>query len=126
MDAMRHRAPRFLATIFAASGIVHLLRPRTFETLIPSWLPRPRTVIHLSGVVELICATGLVARKPWARSASVLLLIAVFPGNIKMATDAARESNSRMSARQVLAFARLPLQLPLIWAALQSPTTDRR
>jgi uncharacterized membrane protein len=119
MDRVRRHAPNVLAVLFGASGLVHLLSPRTFEPLIPSWLPRPRTIVYLSGIAEIVCSAGLSKRTPWARTASVLLLLGVFPGNIQMAVSASRDSAGRWTLRQMLAISRLPLQIPLVWAALQ-------
>ena len=45
------------------------------------------------------------------------LLVAVYPGNLKMAADAARSRSTRFKA---IAFGRLPLQLPMIRAALRA------
>jgi uncharacterized membrane protein len=119
MDLVRQRAPSLLAALFGGSGVIHLLSPRTFEPLIPSWLPHPRAVVYASGVAEIVCSSGLLKRTSWARGASVLLLLGIFPGNVQMAVTASRLSPSRWSTRRLLAIGRLPLQLALIWAALQ-------
>ena len=123
MEIIRRRAPDFLAALFGVSSLVHLFRPQTFESLIPSFLPNPRAVIYVSGVAEAICAAGLLRRTRWAGSASALLLLAVFPGNVQMAyTELSRfmESKGQFTTSELLSFARLPLQVPLIWAALQA------
>jgi len=99
--------------------LVHVFRPQVFEPLIPKWLPKPRLVVYVSGVAEVICAGGLISRRNWSRTTSVLLLVAVFPGNIQMALNAARESEGHLTRSELLAFGRLPLQIPLIWAAWQ-------
>jgi uncharacterized membrane protein len=113
-----------LATIFAVSGTLHLARPETFEPLMPSWVPRHRQVIHVSGVAELMCAAGLLlpATRRTAGWASAALLVGVFPGNVKMAQDAQRVRSTSTKARvyKVGTKARLPLQLPLIRAALKA------
>ena len=44
---------------FLASGTVHLVRPETFEPLMPEAVPAHREVIYASGVAELVCAAGL-------------------------------------------------------------------
>ena len=119
MDRVRQCAPRLLAVLFGASGVVHLLSPRKFEPLIPSWLPHPPAVVYTSGIAEIVCSGGLLKRTSWARPASVLLLLSVFPGNIQMAVSASHLSPRRCTIRLALAIGRLPLQLPLIWAALQ-------
>ncbi|MBC9732225.1 DoxX family protein [Nocardioides marmotae] len=110
---------KVLATGFTVSGIVHLVRPQTFEPLMPAWVPAHREVIHASGVAELACAAGLAvpATRKVAGYASVVVLLGVFPGNVKMAQDAMRTRNTRFKA---IALARLPLQWPMIRAALKA------
>lgn len=120
MPRLLQRAPELLGALFGISGGVHLARPATFESLIPRWLPKPREIIYASGIAEEICAVGLLSRTRWAAPASAALLIAVFPGNIKMALDALDEHHGRLTVKKVVALARLPVQLPLIWAALQA------
>lgn len=112
------RSVRFLVLIFGVSGVVHLVRPAVYEPLMPSWVPAHREVILASGVAELACAAGLAvpASRRLSGWASVLLLLGVYPGNIKMAADAAQSRSTRF---KVLAFARLPLQVPMIRAALR-------
>ncbi len=108
-----------LAGIFTTSGIAHLARPALFEPLVPSWVPAHDEVILWSGVAELVCAAGLLApatRRP-AGWASAALLVGVYPGNVKMARDALRSRSTRFKA---VALARLPLQLPLVNAALKA------
>ena len=108
-----------LAGVFAASGVVHLARPEVYEPLMPAWVPAHREVILGSGVAELACAAGLVVpatRRP-AGWASAALLVGVYPGNVKMALDAL---GSRRTPLKVAAVARLPLQLPMIRAALRA------
>jgi uncharacterized membrane protein len=101
---------------FTVSGLVHLVRPQTFRPLMPRWVPRHREVILASGVAELVCAAGLLhpATRRVAGPASAALLVAVFPGNVKMALDSARVDSRAYAAAWN---ARLPLQLPLIRGA---------
>jgi uncharacterized membrane protein len=109
-----------LASLFALSGTVHLLRPSVFEPLIPDWVPgSPTTAVVVSGVAELACAYGLFTRRRWAGPTSAALLLAVWPGNLEMALDATREEGLA-SPLAVVAWARMPLQIPLIWMALQN------
>jgi uncharacterized membrane protein len=108
-----------LAGLFAVSGVVHLAKPAVYRPLMPSWVPAHHEVIVGSGVAELVCAAGLLHpayRKP-AGWASAALLIGVFPGNIKMAVDSTRTRSTRF---KTIAFARLPLQLPMIRSALKA------
>lgn len=112
---------KIVAGAFLASGIVHLVRPRTFEPLVPRALPARRELIIGSGVVEIACAVGLVAGQPWAPRASAALLIAVWPGNVTMAVNWQRSEKVSVPMK-VIAWARVPLQVPLIRWAWSSPT----
>lgn len=111
-------APKTLAALFSLSGVVHFVRPEIFTPLIPSWLPEPTAVVYVSGAAELICAYGLITRRRWAGPASAALLLAVWPGNLQMALDATSE-NGLDSPQAVIAWLRMPLQIPLIWMAFQ-------
>ena len=106
-----------LAAGFAGSGIVHLVRPEVYEPLMPSWVPAHREVILGSGVAELALALGLVLppTRRVAGWASVGLLLGVWPGNLQMALDSNRSSSI---AFKVAAWGRMPLQIPMIRAAL--------
>lgn len=109
---------RVVVGAFLASGTVHLVRPQTFEPLMPDVVPAHREVIYASGVAELVCAAGLLhpRTRRLAGWASAALLVGVFPGNLKMAADALKTRNR---AFKTAALARLPLQVPLIRAALR-------
>jgi uncharacterized membrane protein len=48
-----------LATLFAISGSLHLIRPQVFETMVPRQLPARRGLVYASGAAELACAAGL-------------------------------------------------------------------
>ena len=110
---------KVLAGIFAGSGVIHLIRPQTYEPLMPEFVPAHREVILASGVAELACAAGLLhpSTRRLAGWASVALLLGVFPANLKMAGDATRTRNT---GYKVAAFGRLPLQLPMIRIALKA------
>src|SRR3954451_6198369 len=113
------RSVTFLALGFAVSGTVHLVKPEVYLPLMPSWVPAHREVILGSGVAELACAAGLalpVTRRA-AGWASVVLLLGVYPGNVKMAMDSTRTRSTRFKA---IAFGRLPLQVPMVRAALRA------
>jgi uncharacterized membrane protein len=110
---------KVLAGVFVTSGIVHLVRPETYEPIMPKVVPAHREVILASGVLELVCAAGLLhpATRRLAGWASLGVLLAVYPANFKMAGDAMQTDNQSFKA---VAIGRLPLQLPLIRAALKA------
>lgn len=114
---------KVLVAAFATSGVIHLVRPKTFLPSMPSGVPRKIDVIRASGVAELACAAGLLAppTRRLAGPASAALLVGVFPANVQMTVDAARVVADRGPSAQRVAWlagtvARLPLQWPLIRA----------
>jgi uncharacterized membrane protein len=114
---------KLMALAFAASGVVHLVKPEVYEPLIPDWLPGAREIVLVSGVAELACAAGMA--HPRTRNAagwaSAALLLGVWPGNVQMAIDSFDTDNT---ALQVGSLVRLPLQVPMIWAALKAARAE--
>ncbi len=114
---------RAIAAAFLVSGTTHLVRPQLFVPMIPRALPSPRGVVYASGVAELVCAAGLLGGARWAKPASAALLAGLTPGNVEMALTATRAARRRGGAVRIAfavgCWARVPLQLPLIRAALR-------
>lgn len=109
-----------LAVAFVGAGVLHLVRPRMFEAIVPPSLPAPRLLVYVSGVAEVAGGLGLLvpALRTWAGWGLAALLVAVFPANVHMARQSER---FRRIAPRWLLLARLPLQAVLIawvlWAA---------
>ena len=125
VDRIRRWAPAWLAALFLASGTLHLVRPQFFRPLIPSRFPARDAIVGVSGLAELACAGGLLMRAPWAGPASAILLAGVFPGNVTFAVKAVTDPRASRLLR-LAAIVRLPLQAPLIWAALQARPIRRQ
>jgi uncharacterized membrane protein len=105
-----------LAALFLASGVLHLVNPAAFLWLMPPWLPEHNSLILLSGVFELACAIGLLAKVRWSGYLSALVLLAIWPANIWYAFDVLNQENTGL---MVAAWLRLPLQIPFIYAAIK-------
>jgi uncharacterized membrane protein len=97
---------------------MHLIYPEAFLWLMPPFLPYPIELILVSGIAELGAALLIVLRSPIAPYLAVAVLIAVWPANWWFAIDALT-SNPEIA---LIAWLRLPLQLPLIWWAWKTPT----
>ena len=122
MSRSRRLAPLLLAGLFTGSGIVHFVRPRSFDAIMPRLLPTRshRPLIYVSGAAELVCAAGLFRRARWASAASTALLVAVFPANLQMALDSGSGRHPGATDRAGVAWGRLPVQLLMVWAARQA------
>jgi uncharacterized membrane protein len=116
-DRWRHRTPWIVAAAFSASGVVHLVHPATFTRIVPTFLPAKTGLVYVTGVAELVCAAGLWRRDRWAGLAAATLLVVIWPANLQMAINAHRGD---VLITKVEDWIRLPLQIPLIWCALQS------
>lgn len=115
------RSPsRVVVAAFAASGVAHLVRPGLFRPLIPPALPEPQAWVIATGVAELACAVGLVRGSRWAPAASVATLVVVWPGNWYHALVVQR--SGAPSVVKAALWIRLPLQVPMIAAALDPYT----
>ncbi|MGW5874981.1 DoxX family protein [Nocardiopsis terrae] len=120
LEKLRGAAPLALGGLFLGSGVLHFAAPRTFESIMPRRLPAHRAFVYGSGAVELACGVGLLTRRRWAGPASAALLLAVWPANVQMALDSGSGRLPSVADNKVVAWGRVPLQIPLIWAALQS------
>jgi uncharacterized membrane protein len=99
-------------------GSVHFLAPKPFDTIIPAELPgSPRTYTYVSGAAEISIGTLLLFSRTRrsAALAAAALFIGVFPGNCNMV----RLWWPRSWPWRMAALARLPLQVPMITAALK-------
>ncbi|NEA37124.1 DoxX family protein [Streptomyces sp. SID13031] len=120
----RSKSTTGLAVMFGVMGVLHFVKPEPFEKIVPRQLPRKKELVYASGVAELACAAGLLYPRT-RRSAGLLsagLLAAVFPANVQMALDLNRKGTPWAKA---IGFARLPLQIPLIRAALKASREGR-
>jgi uncharacterized membrane protein len=109
-----------MTAALALSGTLHLVRPRTFDGIVPDVLPgKARTWTYLSGVAELVTAGALAvpATRRLGGALAAALFVAVFPANVEMARKYLRSSRTTPAAKAI-AVVRLPLQIPLVTTAL--------
>lgn len=112
----RLASPYALAGLLSVTGSLHFLVPEPYARIVPSQLPARQALVYASGLAELACAAGLAVPRTrrLAGWATAVLFVAVFPANVQMALDGA----GRSATYQALAWARLPVQVPLVWWAV--------
>lgn len=104
-----------LGIAFVLAGINHFVSPNFYLKMMPPVLPAHLFLIRLSGVFEAALGVLLLIPRftPLAAWGLIALLIAVFPANIYMATNAELFPEYSLTAL----YLRLPLQIVLIaWA----------
>ncbi len=108
-----------LAVVFVVAGALHFIIPQAYLRIMPPYLPAPLTLINISGAAEILGGLGLLipSTRRLAAWGLVALLIAVLPANIYTAT--AHLPLPGLAGQSWLQWARIPLQIPLIyWAWL--------
>jgi uncharacterized membrane protein len=111
---------RALAAFFSFTGIMHFVIPKTYEAIVPDYVPMsPQAAVFHSGWAEL--AGGLAVIPPPTRNLArwwlIALLLAVFPANVHMAVnpEQIKGLDTERIPRWAL-WARLPLQfVAIVW-----------
>ena len=101
-----------LGGLLVVTGVLHFVAPDPYARIIPSALPDgwAGPLVYASGAAELAGGAGLLLAPSSAVGWFVAaLLVAVFPANVQMAID----------TPNALTILRLPMQVPLVWAALR-------
>lgn len=111
------RLLRAAGPFFVFAGLMHFVTPRTYERIMPPWLPAHRMLVHASGLAEIAGGASLMHPSPRMRRLGGRLetatLLAVFPANVHMALNPDRY---RSIPRGAL-YARLPVQAAFVaWA----------
>jgi uncharacterized membrane protein len=104
-----------MGVLYVVAGTAHFVLMRTYEGIMPDYLPAHRALVLVSGVAEIVGGLGVLV--PQTRRAAawgiVVLLICVMPANVWMVQHPERYPGFPLWAMWV----RLPLQLVLIWWA---------
>jgi uncharacterized membrane protein len=96
---------------FVVAGLLHFVVPKTYQAIMPDYLPAHRELIYASGVAEAAGGLGLLSSDPkvrrWSAWWLIATLVAVFPANLHMALNPDRYAQIPKAAL----WARLPLQV---------------
>ncbi|HCD52493.1 MAG TPA: hypothetical protein DEQ34_08600 [Balneolaceae bacterium] len=102
--------------LFMFTGVMHFVKPRVFERIMPDYIPHHKAMVFWSGVFEVLGGIGIMI--PFSRIFSawglIALLIAVFPANIDMFVKSVKRAPF-LSLRTQITFWRLPVQFWLIY-----------
>ena len=106
----------WLAALLGGSGVLHLVRPQTYEWLVPPEVGDARTWVTVTGVAEVATAALLGTRRSrrlggWS---AVALLVGFVPAHLHTFRVVGRRPHLLAAAA-----VRLVLQVPLVGAALR-------
>jgi uncharacterized membrane protein len=106
-----------MGVLYVVAGTAHFVLTRTYEGIMPDYLPAHRALVLVSGAAEIAGGVGVLV--PQTRRAAawgiVVLLVCVMPANVWMVQHPERWPGIPVWAMWV----RLPLQGVLIWWALR-------
>jgi uncharacterized membrane protein len=105
-----------LAALLGGSGLLHLVRPRTYEWLVPPELGDARSWVTATGVAEIGAAALLAA--PASRRAGGWVAAGLLTTFVPAHLHTFRVIPKKPLPLTVAAV-RLPLQVPLVLAALR-------
>lgn len=107
--------------LFGSAGVLHFVRPKMYEAIMPPYIPYPHEMVLASGVAEI--AGGAAAVVPqtqnYGRWGLIATLVGVFPANLHMALN----PQDYKKIPPALLWGRLPLQAAAIawvyWATAE-------
>jgi len=105
----------FMALLYIVAGLLHFFIPAMYERIIPPWIPKKKTVVYLSGILEI--AFGAALFFPEFRTMGLYgiigLLVLFLPVHFYML----RDKTARMGISLWILYLRIPLQgLLIYWA----------
>ncbi|WP_454175521.1 DoxX family protein [Gordonia sputi] len=121
-DVPSNRLSRVLGGMLLGMGALHFAVPKPFDEIVPPEIAGAlgtdaRTLTYASGVAEVGIGAGLLVpqTRRLAAGSAAALFVAVYPANINMV----RMWWHKPPVYKAIAIGRLPLQIPLIAAAVK-------
>lgn len=105
-----------MAAFYIVAGISHFIIPTFFIKFTPDWVPAPKKVNILVGIIEITLGVALLfeTTRSMAAIGVIALLIAVFPAHLKY-----HQMVKGKRKYEIISLLRMPMQLFLIyWAYL--------
>jgi uncharacterized membrane protein len=104
------------------AGTLHFAIPSSYARIVPRVVgpDGARALVLTSGAAEILAGVLLAVPRTRRLGAALTagLLMAVFPANVQMALDGGIPGEGFPLGSPVVAWLRLPLQIPLVWWAL--------
>ncbi len=104
-----------MSSFYILVGIDHFLRPGWYAQIVPPVLPYKFELVYISGIFEILFGGLLLipSMRYFAGWGLILLLIAVYPANIYLAST----NGAAMGTTPLIAWGRLPFQFVFIGLA---------
>ncbi len=118
IERARSIARWVLAATYLAAGVLHVMTPHPFLTIMPRWVPFPDQVVLVTGLCEIAGSIALATRRlrPVAGVMLALYALCVYPANVQHAINDLALGQPRLGWWYHAP--RLALQPLIIWWAL--------
>lgn len=121
METRKQRSSRLaLAGFLGGMATLHVVARKPFEAMVPRWLPGSRVAWNAAATVAEGGSALLLARERTAKAggyAALATFATVFVANVEAARLGGYRGAPGPLASKEVAYARLPLQAPLLWWA---------
>lgn len=106
-----------LGILFLIAGFFHLQKPKIYEKIVPPYIPAVKTVVLVSGIIEMILGLLLLNAKTQiiAGWLIIVLLLLFLPVHIYML----QEKKASLKLPKWVLILRFPLQFLLMYWAFQ-------
>ena len=106
-----------MSTMYGFTGIMHFIKPNVFVKVMPDFMPKPKLLVYLSGIAEIVMAVALLFSnlKNWAIIGIVAMLTVFMIVHINML----RGGKHAAGAPMWMLILRIPIQAVLVWWAFQ-------
>ena len=115
----------FSGPVMIALGLNHFLMTKSYESIMPDYIPAHRPLVYASGIAEALGGLGTMfprTRKP-AGWFLIATLVAIFPANVHMAMYP--ERYPQVPGGEATLLARLPFQLLFVYWVWQATLKER-
>ena len=107
----------FMAGIYIVAGLMHFIFPRMYLRIIPPYLPVPKLLVFISGVVEVVL--GIAICLPETRNLAVFGIILMLTIFLLVHVHMLSDEKASAGLPKWLLVLRIPLQFGLIYWAYQ-------
>ena len=106
-----------LGVVFVLAGFMHFQKPKLYERIMPPYIPAHKTMVILSGIVEMILGFMLLKEdtQNYAAWRIIGLLVLFIPVHVYML----QEEKASLKLPKWVLILRLPLQFLLMYWAYQ-------
>ncbi|MCB0457922.1 MAG: DoxX family membrane protein [Flavobacteriaceae bacterium] len=106
-----------LGILFIVAGFFHLQKPKIYEKIMPPYIPSHKSMVLISGIVEMIL--GFMILNPVTQKLSawgiIILLVLFLPIHVYML----QEKEASLKLPKWVLILRFPLQFLLVYWAFQ-------